>query len=397
MHLRLLTLLILALAAALNSAAFFYLLAVLVGLQLVTWLWVRQAAHSLRWSRHLPTAVFPGEQAEVRLLLENTSRLPVPWLALYESLPPSMRLATGVRQVISLGPREQRTIIYNLQGHRRGLYPVGPLQLRTGDVLGLYERSIVAVDRDYLVVYPTVLPLAELGLPAELPFGAWPRAGSLFHDPARPAGPRPYQSGDSMRQIDWKSSAHSGALLVRRYEPAIARQSLLALAFSRSEYPTRFLIDSLERAAVTAASLAADLVARRQPVGLCSSGLDGWSNLVATPLPPGTGHAHLDTLLRMLGRLEASAEGDIGSVLEQASAGLSWGSSVILICAGADAALIARLLPLQRRGLRLVLVLVEGNQNELAMAQRAGMAGYLVGRSGVPVSARSSYGLASNS
>lgn len=386
-NLRLLTLLILVLAAALRSEIFFYLLYVLVGLQLAAWAWVRVAARSLRWSRRLPAAAFPGEPVEVTLVLRNESLLPIPWLDLHESLPPALRMPPSVRQVLALGAREERSFAYTLQSRRRGLYRIGPLLLRTGDALGLFERPLAAGAIDHLVVYPQVLPLPELGLPAALPFGARPSAGSLFTDPARPIGVRSYQPGDGVRRIDWKSSARAGALQVRRHEPAIARETLIALAFSRAEYPGRFLFDELERAVVAAASLAADLVARGQPVGLCTSGHDPLAPGPAATIAPGGGRAHLIEVLRLLGRLEAPPAGEIATTLDRAAAGLGWGCTVVLVAAGGGAALLERLLPLRRRGLHVALVLVEGSADDVALARRHHIACYLVSRSGAPEAA----------
>ncbi|HMQ29857.1 MAG TPA: DUF58 domain-containing protein [Chloroflexaceae bacterium] len=386
-NLRLLTLLILAVAAALRSEIFFYLLYVLVGLQLASWAWVRLASRSLRWSRRLPAAAFPGEPVEVTLLVRNEGLLPIPWLALHESLPPALRTPPSVRHVLALGAREERAFAYTLQSRRRGLYEVGPLLLRTGDALGLHERPLAGGATDQLVVYPQVLPLAELGLPAALPFGARPAPGSLFTDPARPLGVRPYQPGDGVRRVDWKSTARAGALQVRRHEPAIARETLVALAFSRAEYPGRFLFDELERAVVAAASIAADLAGRGQPVGLCTTGHDPLGPGPAATVMPAAGRPHLMLILRLLGRLEAPPAGDIAAALDRAAAGVGWGSTVVLVAAGGGPALVERLLPLRRRGLHLALVLVEGTADDIALAHRHHIACYLVDRAGTPTPA----------
>ena len=60
---------------------------------------------------------------------------------------------------------------------------------------------------------------------------------------------------------------------MRRYQPAIALETLIALAFSRQEYGGRFPYDVMERALIAAASIAAHLTERRQPIGLCTTGL----------------------------------------------------------------------------------------------------------------------------
>jgi uncharacterized protein (DUF58 family) len=384
MNLRLLTVIVLLIAAALRSALFFYLLFVLVGLQLLAWLWVRAVARSVRWSRFVPKAAFPGEEVEVAVLVRNTSLLPIPWLLVSESVPTALGPSGVVRQVIALAPRAEHRVHYTLQGRRRGLYRLGPLTLGTGDVLGLFEQSFAGEPPDSLVIYPTVLSLPELGLPAALPFGASPTMSSLFTDPARALGVRTYAPGDSQRQIDWKSSARAGTLQVRRHEPAIARETLVALAFSRPEYPGRYSYDNLERAIVAAASLLADLSGRGQAVGLCSSGHDPLSDAPAPTLPPATGRAHLIELLRLLGRLDASPTGNLSTTLDRATASLGWGSTVVVVACSGGADLVARLLPLRRRGLRLALVMVEGSAADLALARRHQIAAYLVDRVGSP-------------
>jgi uncharacterized protein (DUF58 family) len=195
---------------------------------------------------------------------------------------------------------------------------------------------------------------------------------------------RAYAPGDSVRQIDWKSSARAGDLQVRRHEPAIARETLIALAFSLPEYPGRYTYDSLERAVVAAASIAADLIGRGQAVGICTSGHDPLSGAAAAPIPPDSGRHQLVAILRLLGRLEARPEGQLLAALEPAAASLGWGSTVVVVSYGANAALVERLLPLRRRGLSVALVLIEGAASEIALARRHGLRAYLVDRAGAP-------------
>lgn len=385
MNLRLLTIIILLIAAALRSALFFYLLFVLVGLQLIAWLWVRAVARAVRWSRTVPGAAFPGETVEVGLVVRNSGRLPIPWLLVSESVPAALGPAASLRRVIALGAGAERRLGYSLQGRRRGLYRLGPLSMRTGDVLGLFEQSFAGESADSLVIYPAVLPLHELGLPAALPFGERPAPGSLFTDPARPLGVRAYAPGDSQRQIDWKSSARVGTLQVRRHEPAIARETMLALAFSRAEYISRYPYDNLERAVVAAASITADLLGRGQPVGICTSGHDPLADAPAAPIAPDAGRPQLIEILRLLGRLEAPPEASLLALLDRATATLGWGSTVVVVACRGGEALVERLIALRRRGLRPALVLVEGSAADLALAQRHQIVAYLVDRAGVPV------------
>jgi uncharacterized protein (DUF58 family) len=379
-----LTLLLFAIAAALRSELFFYLLYVLVGLQVLARLWLRRDIKQLSWRRRAPLAAFPGERAKVEIELTNSGLLPIPWLTLTESAPPALHAPPTIRQVISLGAGERHVLTYTLAGTRRGYYRLGPLSLRTGDVLGLEERTLTGQEHDALTIYPPTLALAELGLPAALPYGTLAASQRLFSDPARPSGVRPYQAADGVRRIDWKTTAHAGTPQVRRYQPAIALETLIALAFSREEYGGRFPYDIMERALIAAASIAAHLTERRQPVGLCTTGYDAATGELASALPVAQGRAHLIGVLGTLGRLEPAATGDLPALAGRAAAHLGWGSTMIVITGQRGAELVSQMIALKRRGLSIALILTEPSPADLGLPRKHGITTYGLWRDGRP-------------
>ena len=123
--------LLLVLAVALRSELFFYLIYVVAGLHIAVRLWLGQTARQLTWRRTAPAAAFPGEPLTVTIELHNDGLLPLPWLSLHESLPAGLRSPPMVREVLSLGPGERRTLSYGLVSRRRGYYQIGPLTLET--------------------------------------------------------------------------------------------------------------------------------------------------------------------------------------------------------------------------------------------------------------------------
>jgi uncharacterized protein (DUF58 family) len=371
-------------AAVLQSELFFYLLYLVVGLQILARFWLRRGVRQLRWRRRAPLAAFPGERATVELELANEGLLPMPWLTLTESVPPALHSPPTIREVISLGAGERRVLRYTLSGGRRGYYRLGPISLSTGDVLGLDERTVTGPEQDALTIYPPTLPLPELGLPAALPYGTLPTAQRLFSDPARPSGVRPYQAADGVRRIDWKTTAHAGAPQVRRYQPAIALETLIALAFSREEYGGRYVYDTMERALVAAASIAAHLAEKRQPIGLCTTGRDAATGLPSAPVSVGPGRAHLIGALGALGRLEPAQAGDLVELASRAAAQLGWGSTVIVITGQRGPELVGRLLPLKRRGLSVALIITEPTPDDLGLPRRHGITTYGLWRDGRP-------------
>jgi uncharacterized protein (DUF58 family) len=360
----------------LGAAAF-----VLAGVTFATGWWTSQIEQRLRVTYAVPQTVNWGDDATVTIDVANTSLLPVPWLQITDSVPLALRTAAPARMVFSLGAGASKQVRYRVRGARRGLYRLGPLRMRTGDVLGLHARGLETSPAE-LTVFPRVLPLERLSLPAQAPFGPLSTRVRRGEDPARPAGVRPYQASDGVRRIDWKSTARQGELLVRRAEPTVAPETTLALAFAYEDFPPRILQDCLERGATAAASLAAALIARKLPVGLIANGSDPKHPGAAVVLPSGKGDGHRHALLYLLGRLEAGDGPPLWETLARHP--LPWGGTLALIVTDLDVATLPRIDALKRRGQHLVGLLLEPTPGGLALARRQNIQVYVVDRDGYP-------------
>jgi uncharacterized protein (DUF58 family) len=259
--------------------AFFSLLYVLFGVAVIGRLWSRRALQNVEVRRVHDSRAFNGQPLEVRLEVANRGRLPVLWLRVQDKVPAALG-APGVSrggQVVSLGPHERLTLSYRLRSERRGYYVIGPLSARSGDVLGsaTYETDPAGEgSTGFVIVYPKIIPLHDLGFPSQSPFGTLPSRQRIFEDPTRLRGVRDYQPGDSLRQIDWKTSARVQALQVKRFEPAIALETAIFVNLNEADYPAPCVSSAPEMAIVVAASLAAHLTEKRQAVALATNGHD---------------------------------------------------------------------------------------------------------------------------
>jgi uncharacterized protein (DUF58 family) len=240
-------------------------------------------------------------------------------------------------------------------------------------VLGFGERLLTDNERQGLTIYPRVVPLEQLGLPASLPYGTIGSHQRLFSDPSRLIGVRPYQPSDGVRRIDWKTTARTGTPVVRRYQPAIALEALVGLAFARNEYSGRNAYDTMERALTAAASIAVWLSQHGQQVGLSCTGIDPLDGTIAPSVVVGHGQPHLNSVLGVLGRLQPTNDDVLLKHLLRAAARLGWGSTVVVIVGRADLDLVSALLSLRQRGLNVVLVVAEPQPDEIARARRHGI------------------------
>ena len=376
-------LLVLFLIAIFLRADFFFTVAYLLfAVYLLSRLWVQRTAKRLHVQRRFVDHAFPGDKVAVDVTVQNTGWLPIPWLEMHESLPVDLTAPPFHREVVSLGSHDLRHLHYTLYCRHRGYYPIGPLTMQTGDLLGIGRPHQSEVASEYIIVYPQVVPLQRLGLPTRSPLVALPARSPLFEDPARVMGMRDYQRGDSPRRIHWTATASAGRLLVKQYQPAIARETLICLDLDPQDYGQRQRYTATELAIVVAASIANHTITReRLPVGLTTEAWDPLSDERAQFfLPPRPERTHLMSLLEVLARVQTTAGTPFVELLRRQSVRLPWGGTLAVITGSESEALFDTLVYLRRVGFAVTLILVQPAHAPLELQQRAGMLGVPVHR-----------------
>lgn len=352
-------LLFLLIAIVLRMDIVFYLVYVLAGsFALARW-WANRSLKRLRVTRHFTDHIFSGETTHVAIRIANPSLLPAPWIRYDESPPPELTGSTRLMQALSLGPRETVELRYTLEGAQRGLFPVGPGRVASGDLFGFTEVQGSVEEPRRLVVYPRVIPLSAAPITSRAPHGTVASRQPIFADPSRVNGIRPYQPGDPVRSIDWKTSARAGQLAVKKTEPAVSLTTTICLDMNLSAYSRHLRYSAPEWAIVVAASLANYLIEQRQDVGLTSNGRDELTGATCWSIAHRRGRTHLMKLLEWLARVQATETRPLVEWLPQATVDLPWGTTVLVVTPSADEATTGALHRLRRAGLNPVLVAVE--------------------------------------
>jgi len=363
-------------AVQLRDSFAFTLLYFFGGVYLLSRAWSAYSLRRVAFRREFIPRAFPEERVRVRLHIHNAGLLPIPWLRLQDGLPVELTPEGSFQRVVSLGARQSLTLAYDLHPRQRGLFPVGPLSVETGDLLGLTAPRRSEGGQDFLTVYPRLVPLPTAHLPSRAPLGTLAHHQPIFEDPTRPVGKRPYQDGDSLRRVDWKASAAQGRLQVRLFEPSIALGALLALNLDARDYPLRSRRDASELAVTAAASLAQWSISRGQAAGLWVYGRDPLADSPAA-LPVRKGGAHLMRLLETLARVQATEmPAPFARRLLDAAARLPWGATLVVLTPRAETGLFEALFAIRRRGVQSALLLcgdVPGVSETRARAARFGI------------------------
>jgi len=177
------------------------------------------------------THVVVGERAVGGLaLVNNTSRTLLPCEVV---LP--VGAGRGVFQVPRLGPGAEHEEVFAIPTTARGVLAVGPVSVRRGDPIGLFERTHDRRQSVDLYVHPRTTSLEGLSLGFMRDLEGLP-SQHLARDDVSFHALREYQPGDDLRHVHWKSTARVGAVMVRQYEQTRRSHFVVGLSTHPDEY-----------------------------------------------------------------------------------------------------------------------------------------------------------------
>lgn len=320
----------------------FCLLVLLAGA--TAWLWNRWSLLGVTYSCELSTnRAFPGDAIELRIRLANRKLLPLAALYVRELIPPGLRVMDMpidrdfhgrqvLQRVAGLHWYEALTWRYQLACEARGAYYLGPTQLETGDPFGFLRSFRDEPRHTRLLVYPRLLNLEELHLPARKPLGEI-RARQLIRDPLRTVGVREYRMDDPMKDIHWSATARLGSLQTRVYEATASRTVAVFLDLDTFErYWEGIDPDQVERLISAAATLVCSAFDEGYAVGLYANGSPAEQEHLAR-LPASRHPGQLQLAMDMLASMTSLSVTPMTRLLQLEASKIAWGSTIVLVSA----------------------------------------------------------------
>jgi len=266
---------------SLFSAGFFLYAALVVGGLLLAAVAVASASRAgIAVRRRVDRSeIEMGEAVDASVSLHNAKGLPAPWIFWRDQIETGIDVEGETCAFETLPARGEALLTYRLHSTRRGLFRIGPAVIEASGPFGLVRRFRVEPDVRFLTVYPRTVALGQGWPLGHQPIHQVPRRRSLFEDPSRFLGVRPFRPGDGLRRIHWRATARSGELQVKVFEPAILAGALIAVEMGSAAYPDlkegEPEGDPRVEAVITAAASLADFVlAGGQQVALLSNGAD---------------------------------------------------------------------------------------------------------------------------
>lgn len=339
-----------------------------------SWAWAALALRGVHAQRETRTRrAQVGQVFQERFEVQNSSRLSRLWLEVRDqsALPGSQ----GSRVLVMLRGRQRRSYLVRTRLVQRGVFPLGPTVLASGDPFGLFPVSRVLPSYDSLLVYPIMVGVRAFPSPPGLLPGGEALRRRTYQVTPNAAGVREYAPGDSLNRIHWASTARRERLMVKEFEldplaevwllVDAAQEVQAALPYS----PPDVAVDALwrplteivlppsteEYTVSIAASLGRYFLQRGRAVGLVSCGQSQSPNI----LPPDRGGRQLGKILEALALLRAQGDLPISALATAQAQHLPRGSTVILITPSIRERVALTVDLLLQRGLRPVVVLLD--------------------------------------
>jgi uncharacterized protein (DUF58 family) len=297
----------------------------------LTRIWSRYGVRDVEYRRALGAhRAVVGDSVPLDITVWNRKPLPLPWLAAEDPISNGLDVRERpvldraddftrrlLRNVWSLAWFERVIRHYHLEAQRRGVFDLGPVQLRVRDILGRSAVSQQQPDVDQLTVAPRIVGVRATN--DELaPFGDRRARASLFSDPALFGGVRPFQPGDALKRVHWRASARIGQTVSRRYEPARGREVLIVLDVQTIEHQPHWEMtfddEAFESLCVAAISLGRRLLDDGAAVGLAAASFTGTSQRIAF-VPPEASFGQVGRLATLLARCAPISSGSLQHLL----------------------------------------------------------------------------------
>lgn len=228
-----------------------------------------------------------GQTLRETLAVRNAGRLGKVWVELLDrsTLPghdPGRVVSVPGRAAVEW---DTRTVCA-----RRGRFHLGPIEIRSGDPLGIFASREDIPETREVIVYPAVVDLREAGIPEGMLSGGSALERRTPHVTSNVAGVREYVPGDAFNRIAWSTTARLGRLMVKEFDldptadvwimldlhQTVHRAATRPVNWTpdeRGQWPTEAWLDSTEEYAVAvAASVARRFLEEGRNVGLIASG-----------------------------------------------------------------------------------------------------------------------------
>ena len=277
-------------------------------------------------AERLPPRYQVGDTINEEIVLTNKSRLPKLLVQLQEntSLPAQNKISA-----LNLPALGSSSLHKNVYCAHRGQYSLGSFTVSISDPFGLFQTTRSIGQPQNILICPATVDLPYFEPLSHYDPGRGTGRWLASKASTNVASVREYTTGDSLRYLHWHSTAHTGKLMVKVFDPdrsgRTANNVWIVLDMDRSAHLGDSDQNTEEYSVTLAASLIKKYIYSGWPVGLLASGDQPYL------FPPGLGDQHFWQMQTALGLMKATGKVSIDQLVSSESGRFGIHSLVIVI------------------------------------------------------------------
>jgi uncharacterized protein (DUF58 family) len=296
-----------------------------------------------------------GDDLRTTYSISNASRLPKPWLEVYN--PTDLPVALPGR-ALGLRSWAQRSWIAIVPLTKRGTYRIEPMVVRTGDPFGFFEAAATVGRPTVVTVFPRVVPLPRWRLPHANLEGSHSAPERTLQTTPLATTVRPYAPGDSFNRIHWRSTARLGDIQVKEFDLEQTADVWLFIDLETAVQGGKGDVSTVEEALRVAASVAHDAISENRAVGVTTSGHRHVS------IPADRGPRQRLKIMALLAAVDGDGHTPLAEVLLSGLPRLRRGMTAVVVTPSVDRSWVRALTGLRGRGVAAVVVAVNAASYE---------------------------------
>ena len=264
------------------------------------------------------TELRTGETIEARIEIIRKDRFPLLFLLVEEELEGRLGNNLSMKKAF-IFPWFRKSFSLTLKLHDlpRGEHGLSAIRLKTGDMIGLFEKEANYDLPKKILVWPAYYDLSYKQLEDFFDQGEAGSVKKMQREHSIVSGVREYQPGDQLSWINWKATANKNVIMTKEFEEQKSHDLCIILDEDSSQ--------TFEDLVVFAAFFAHVLLKKGILVGYVGSAMH------EAPLPIRGGDGQRQRIFYRLAKTEADEKGSLSSLLGSHQTVLSQNAAIILI------------------------------------------------------------------
>lgn len=318
------------------------------------------------------TEYHAGESLKVEIQLKRRIRFPLFYLVVEDILTDKLKYEFHTKKskvILIPGFRKEISFVYEIENLPRGEHLFQNVRLKTGDILGLIEKSHTVAIKNQILVYPSYTDMIYRPFENQYDQGMTASRERVQRDTTMAIGVREYQPGDRFSWINWKASAKRNDIMTKEFEQ---RQSHDVLVVMDCFHDSHF-----ESIVSFTASIVRAILRKGAQVGLISYSSERFS------FPIRGGDSQQQQLFYHLAKVEDTGAIGLERVLEAEGFLTQQNASILLVTSQLTKTLLEKASFLSQRKGTVVIFLMKNEKeslssNELSLKSMANARGVRV-------------------